>query len=150
MFTVYLYPNDGTDATVTLGLFKRRGKALRSIIERDLSTDVELSKYPNGKVVVRHSFLRGETIVSNVIRSWDVRNLIPLQDPRDTASGVGSVKAFGVNMKGRVSGRVFRTNGIADTVGAQACLAKHPIDDSYRRPSSGINRMHPHQLGCDT
>lgn len=131
MYVVYVHPNDGTD-TVTLATKRTKKAAIRTIVERDVSIDVRLASYPRGKVVIRHAFANLDgTLGSHVVRSWDVSKLVPLQDPRDSAAGTGSVRAYGVNMKGRVSGRVFRTNGIADTIGAQACLSKHPVCEGH-------------------
>ena len=131
MFVVYLYPNDGTEM-VELAVFagetkRAKNRAFRYITERDNATDVILSAYPLGVVCVRRVYTSRE---SHVLRSWKVAKLAPLQERRDSASGTGSVKAFGVNSKGRVSGRVFRTNGLSDSIGALACLRKHPADAS--------------------
>ena len=145
MFVIALYPNDGRE-TVNLGMVARKSKAIRTITEPDNRTSILLADYPDGKVVIKRVFTdeNGESRSHNV-RSWDVRNLLPARDPRETAQGTGSIRAYGVNMKGRVSGRVFRTNGMADNIGALACLRKHPVDDSRRAPRSS-----PMRDGLDT
>jgi hypothetical protein len=124
-----------------MGMFARKNRAIRTITEPDNRTSILLADYPDGKVVIKRAF-NGENLEPRAhnIRSWDVRNLLPASDPRETAQGTGSIRAYGVNMKGRVSGRVFRTNGMADDIGALACLRKHPVDDSRRAPRSSPSR----------
>lgn len=140
MFVVLLYPNDSRE-TVTVAMVARKTRAIRTITEPDNRTSILLADYPDGKVVIKRVFTdeNGDARAHNV-RSWDVRNLLPARDPRETAQGTGSIRAYGVNMKGRVSGRVFRTNGMADNIGALACLRKHPVDDSRRGPKASPMR----------
>lgn len=140
MFVVLLYPNDGRE-TVTMEMVTRKNRAIRTITEPDNRTSILLADYPDGTVCVKRVFTDEVGVSrSHNVRSWKVRNLLPARDPRETAQGTGSIRAYGVNMKGRVSGRVFRTNGIADNIGALACLRKHPVDDSRRSPKSSPSR----------
>ena len=139
MYVVTMYPNDGSSDPVMLGMYPTRKKAMRSIFERDLSTDLTLMSNPNGKVIVRRVYSPKR---SHVVFSRDVANLDRLQDPRGSARGTGSVKAYGLNMKGRITERSFseRQGGKVMKVAAKATLMKHPIDDSYRRANlSDVN-----------